>query len=196
MVRGSSPLRRVKKCFSQARAGMDDRDWNCRLLWSTRSLPQTMRNWLLERDRSAGCCCRRSCICTPRKILAQSSGLVQFNPEDRSLAGSARHTAQKSKRKHRYGYLPVQAPEFVPVWRTSSVRHNEQGKMAARRACRKRRCRNEPWSRVLTYTLEIMLGQLDQHRAGSPTISGCRASATAGETQITSACAPKIAAAR
>src|SRR3954464_5434631 len=35
-----------------------------------------------------------------------------------------------------------------------------------------------------------------QQQAGSPTMSGCRASATAGETQITSACAPKIAAAR
>ena len=35
-----------------------------------------------------------------------------------------------------------------------------------------------------------------QHAAGSPTISGCRASATAGDIQITSACAAKIAVAR
>jgi hypothetical protein len=35
-----------------------------------------------------------------------------------------------------------------------------------------------------------------QHRAGSPTISGCRASETAGEARITSACTPKIAVAR
>ena len=36
----------------------------------------------------------------------------------------------------------------------------------------------------------------DQHLAGSPTISGCRASETAGDIRITSACAPKIASAR
>jgi hypothetical protein len=35
-----------------------------------------------------------------------------------------------------------------------------------------------------------------QHRAGSPTISGCRASETAGDIRITSAWAPKIATAR
>lgn len=194
MVRGSSPLRRVKKCFSQARAGMDDRDWNCRLLWSTRS--RLCETGCSKEIGLQGVAAADRVSAHQERSWRNHRAWSQFNPEDRSLAGSARHTAQKSKRKHRYGYLPVQAPEFVPVWRTSSVRHNEQGKMAARRACRKRRCRNEPWSRVLTYTLEIMLGQLDQHRAGSPTISGCRASATAGETQITSACAPKIAAAR
>jgi hypothetical protein len=35
-----------------------------------------------------------------------------------------------------------------------------------------------------------------QHRAGSPTISGCRASETAGDIRITSAWAPKIATAK
>lgn len=44
--------------------------------------------------------------------------------------------------------------------------------------------------------LQASRGDICQPRAGSPTMSGCRASDTAGETQITSACAAKIAAAR
>jgi hypothetical protein len=36
----------------------------------------------------------------------------------------------------------------------------------------------------------------NQHRAASPTISGCRASATAGDIRITNAWTPKIATAR